>query len=208
MSDFWSRRKSAVEAERRAEAEAAKAARRAEREAAQEGKTDEELLEELGLPDPDSLTEGDDFRRFLAETVPARLKTRALRRLWQVNPVLANLDGLVDYGEDYTDAACVIENLQSAYQVGKGMRGHVEALARREAAGTETGAEAEPETEAAEAAEETVRAGDMPPAETAPEAAEGEGTASADTRERDAPVAEITPGRRRMAFVFEDQGTG
>ncbi|MEO0503716.1 MAG: DUF3306 domain-containing protein, partial [Pseudomonadota bacterium] len=45
----------------------------------------------------------------------------ALRRMWRLNPMLANLDGLVDYGEDYTDAAMVIENMQTVYQVGKGM---------------------------------------------------------------------------------------
>lgn len=204
MSDFWSRRKSAVEAERRAEEEAAEAAVRAEREAALADRTDEEILEELGLPDPDSLSEGDDFRRFLAETVPARLKTRALRRLWQVNPVLANLDGLLEYGEDYTDAATVVENLQSAYQVGKGMLSHVEEAARREAG------EAGP---APEEAEETAEAHDgpedeAPSAEAGHEAAEAEGTGSEHSRESDAPVVDITPGRRRMTFVFEDQETG
>ena len=43
----------------------------------------------------------------------------ALRRLWKVNPVLANVDGLVEYGEDFTDSATVVENLQTTYQVGK-----------------------------------------------------------------------------------------
>ena len=84
------------------------------------GKSDEEILQELGLPDPDKLTDGDDFKRFMTSAVPTRLRNRALRRLWLTNPVLANLDELVDYGEDYTDAATVVENLQTAYQVGKG----------------------------------------------------------------------------------------
>ena len=83
-------------------------------------KSDEEILQELGLPDPDSLEDGDDFKRFMASAVPQRLRNRALRKLWLTNPVLANLDELVDYGEDYTDAATVVENLQTAYQVGKG----------------------------------------------------------------------------------------
>ena len=48
-----------------------------------------------------------------------------------MNPTLANLDGLIDYGEDYTDAATVIENMQTAYEVGKGMLAHVEELARQ-----------------------------------------------------------------------------
>ena len=85
-----------------------------------EEKSDEEILEELGLPDPDELKEGDDFSGFMKGAVPTRLRNRALRKLWLTNPVLANLDEMVDYGEDFTDAATVIENLQTAYQVGKG----------------------------------------------------------------------------------------
>lgn len=82
--------------------------------------TDDELLERLGLPDPDSLEKGDDFSAFMGSAIPARIRNRALRKLWLTNPVLANLDELVDYGEDFTDAAMVIENLQTAYQVGRG----------------------------------------------------------------------------------------
>ena len=92
----------------------------AEPEVAGEEKTDEEILEELGLPDPDELKEGDDFSGFMKGAVPTRLRNRALRKLWLTNPVLANLDEMVDYGEDFTDAATVVENLQTAYQVGKG----------------------------------------------------------------------------------------
>ncbi len=81
---------------------------------------EEEILKKLGLPDPDSLTSGDDFKAFLAREVPEYLRQRALRRLWSSNPVLANVDGLVDYGGDFTDAALVPEVLQTAYRVGKG----------------------------------------------------------------------------------------
>lgn len=84
-------------------------------------RTDEEILAELGLPDPDDLTLGDDFTGFMSKAVPDRLRRRALRQLWRANPVLANVDGLVEYGEDYTDSAMVVENLQTLYQVGKGM---------------------------------------------------------------------------------------
>lgn len=118
--DFWSRRKAAVR-----EAEAAETERRdAELETAKrvelEEKTDAEILEELGLPDPDSLQKDDDFTRFLAKTVPERLRRRALRRLWLSNPVLANLDGLNDYEDDYTDAATAGQVVKTAYQVGRG----------------------------------------------------------------------------------------
>ena len=115
--DFWSRRRAGVEAEERAVE-----ARVAEAETAKlEERPDEELLAELNLPEPEALDSPDAIRGFLKEELPQRLKTRALRRMWRLNPMLANLDGLVDYGEDYTDAATVIENMQTVYQVGKGM---------------------------------------------------------------------------------------
>ncbi|MEM9762441.1 MAG: DUF3306 domain-containing protein [Pseudomonadota bacterium] len=83
-------------------------------------KSDAEILEELGLPEPESLKEGDDFAAFMKEAVPEHLRRRALRRLWTSNPVLANLDELVDYGDDFTDAATVIENLATGWKVGRG----------------------------------------------------------------------------------------
>jgi len=52
--------------------------------------------------------------------VPERLRARALRAFWKTNPVLANLDGLDEYWDDYTDAAMIIENMETLYQVGKG----------------------------------------------------------------------------------------
>ncbi|WP_420333906.1 DUF3306 domain-containing protein [Roseibium sp.] len=97
------------------------AALAAEERAALEEKSDEDILEELGLPDPENLTKEDDFSGFLSAAVPERIRRRALRKLWGLNPVLANLDGLVDYAEDYTDAATVVENLQTVYKIGKGM---------------------------------------------------------------------------------------
>lgn len=115
--DFWSRRRAGVEAE-----EQVLEARVAEAEVAKlEERPDEDLLAELNLPEPEALDSPDAVRDFLKAELPQRLKTRALRRLWRLNPMLANLDGLVDYGEDYTDAATVIENMQTVYQVGKGM---------------------------------------------------------------------------------------
>ncbi|QBF32394.1 DUF3306 domain-containing protein [Thalassococcus sp. S3] len=127
-SDFWARRKAAVAAEAEAEARVVAAEKRAEDQAALEEKTDAELLAEFDLPDPDTLRPGDDIRGFMTQAVPDRLRRRALRQLWKLNPVLANLDELVDYGEDFTDGAMVVENLQTAYQVGKGMLSHLESL--------------------------------------------------------------------------------
>jgi len=80
----------------------------------------EEEARELGLPSPRTLGPGSDFKPFMASDVPDYLRRFALRRLWRSNPVLANVDGLVDYGEDFTDAATVFEGMKTAYQVGTG----------------------------------------------------------------------------------------
>ncbi len=130
-TDFWARRKAAVQAEEEAEIAAVEARKFEAERTALEEKTDEEILAELDLPDPDTLKPGDDIRGFMGKAVPDRLRRRALRQLWKLNPVLANVDGLVDYGEDFTDSALVVENLQTAYQVGKGMLAHVEEMARQ-----------------------------------------------------------------------------
>ena len=129
--DFWSRRKAGVEAEAEAVVQARQAEEAAALTAEQSEKSDEILLQELKLPDPDSLQKGDDFSAFMAQAVPDRLRRRALRRLWLADPALANLDGLLDYGEDFTDSATVIENMQTAYQVGKGMTDHILEMVRQ-----------------------------------------------------------------------------
>ena len=113
----WSRRKRGKDIE----AEPARAAPAAQTVApVEDERTDEEILQELELPDPDTLGKGDDFTAFMKSAVPTRLRNRALRRLWLSDPTLANLDELLDYGDDFTDAATVVENMQTAYQVGKG----------------------------------------------------------------------------------------
>ena len=67
----------------------------------------------MGLKDPEDMARrSDDFSGIHGvRAFPERLRNRALRKLWLTNPVLANLDDLVEYGEDYTDAATVVENL-------------------------------------------------------------------------------------------------
>jgi hypothetical protein len=200
---FWGRRKAAVQAEAAAEAAAARvAAEASEAEALaaeQADKTEAEILADLGLPDPDTMAMGDDFSAFMGRAVPEYLRRRALRKLWLSNPVLANLDGLVDHGEDYTDAATVIPGMQTAYQVGKGMMSHVIALAEQAAAKAEADCgvanidPVEPEVEVCaseEDAEETVH------------------VATTDTRDatidaRDAPHEDIVDRpRRHMRFEF------
>ncbi len=73
------------------------------------------------LPDIDSLDEASDFTVFLKDGVPEAIRRRALRKLWRLNPVFANLDGLNDYDEDFTDAAVLARSVKTIYKVGKGM---------------------------------------------------------------------------------------
>lgn len=129
--DFWARRRAGVVAEAEAEQAAVDAQALQEEHAALEEMDEAEMLAALDLPDPDTMTKGDDFSVFMTKAVPDQIRRRALRTLWRSNPVLANVDMLVDYGEDFTDAAMAVENIQTAYQVGKGMLKHVEEMARQ-----------------------------------------------------------------------------
>lgn len=89
---------------------------------AEDGADPEELAvpEELRGIDIDSLGYDADFTVFMKAGVPEALRRKALRRLWRTNPVLACLDGLNDYEEDFTDAAVAVKGLESAYRIGKG----------------------------------------------------------------------------------------
>ncbi|MDA9824775.1 DUF3306 domain-containing protein [Alphaproteobacteria bacterium] len=83
--------------------------------------TDAEFLEKYDLPDPATVTEESGLERFLnGEGLPGRVRQMALRRLWRLNPLFGVIDDMVEYGEDYTDAATVIEGMKTAYTVGKG----------------------------------------------------------------------------------------
>ncbi|MEO9515124.1 MAG: DUF3306 domain-containing protein [Paracoccaceae bacterium] len=210
MSDFWANRRAAVAREEEAEQVALEVQRRLEAEEAVADKSDEELLEELGLPDPAHMDAESDFKAFLQDTVPARLRTRALRQLWRVNPVLANLDGLIDYGEDYTDAATVIENLQTTYQVGKGMLAHVEEMARQaEAEEAEKNEPDEPEDDdVMELAEEDAESEDSVEDDNTIAASEVQEDAAPSPIMAEEPEALPMPRHRRMTFTFEDKRAG
>jgi hypothetical protein len=83
--------------------------------------TDSELLEKYDLPDPEVVTEESGLEQFLnGRGLPGRVRQMALRRLWRLNPLFGVVDDMVEYGEDYTDAATVIEGMKTAYTVGKG----------------------------------------------------------------------------------------
>ena len=99
------------------EANAARADKESDEEAAL---SDDELLEKYELPDPNDITEEEGLDRFFDGKIPERLRQMALRRLWRINPFFGIVDDMVEYGEDYTDAATVIDGMQTAYQAGKG----------------------------------------------------------------------------------------
>ena len=77
-------------------------------------------LEALEKIDIESLDYGADFTAFMKEGVPKALRNRALRQLWRSNPVLANVDGLNDYDEDFNVTDKVLEKFESAYKIGRG----------------------------------------------------------------------------------------
>lgn len=136
----WSRRKRAVEREEAAEPAAIKV-ETAQVEAPEE-ETEEELLARLELPVPESLKEGDDFSGFMRAGVPEFLRRRALRVLWRTNPVLANIDGLNDYDEDFRAPELTQKVLATSYKVGRGIAREVlgadEAEAEESEQATET----------------------------------------------------------------------
>lgn len=124
----WSKRKRAVVEE----AEEAKPLPVAEPEPQTEDE-EADLLARLDLPVPETLQSGDDFSRFMADGVPQFLRRRALKVLWRSNPVLANLDGLNDYDDDFTSPELTQKVLATGYKVG---RGFLSALSEEKAEGT------------------------------------------------------------------------
>lgn len=210
--DFWSRRRAAVRAEQAALDSARQAdvtasgeafARDAQVEVMQ-AKSEAELLSELGLKDPELMQMGDDFSAFMQKAVPEALRRRALRQLWRSNPVLANLDGLVDFGEDFTDTAMVVPGMQTSYMVGKGLLRHVIATTEAAQGGAADEADAAPDAMAQatdDAASLANAAGcDDAPADSAPGAEPSRETAGAPAG--DATEAAPRP-RRHMRFSFQ-----
>ncbi|MCF6273532.1 MAG: DUF3306 domain-containing protein [Rhodobacteraceae bacterium] len=117
----WARRRAGVQAEAEALARGKEEALITGQHAALAEKTEEEVLTELDLPNPDAMQPGDDFSAFMKAAVPDALRNRALRTLWRSDPVLANVDMLVDYGEDFTGKNDIKRVIKTIYQVGKGM---------------------------------------------------------------------------------------
>ena len=138
--------------------------------------TDAELLEKYDLPDPEAVTEESGLEQFLnGKGLPGRVRQMALRRLWRLNPLFGVVDDMVEYGEDYTDAATVVEGMKTAYTVGKGYK--KDDVEPEEAEALEDDSEAqEGDAEAKE--------GDAETKEVDAEAKEGEKDSQQDENER------------------------
>lgn len=206
--DFWSRRKQAVEAEAETEVSELIAAEEKQDLEALEQKTDAEILEELGLPDPETLEAGDDFAAFMSKTVPNRLRNRALRKLWLSDPMLANLDALVDYGEDFTINPLDTEVIQTTYQVGKGLLAHVKEMERQEEAAKESvssdnDVQEEQEVKAAEEIEEAELTFAEPDHDL--EEQDVQTILLSDEVDEVSDLDTVITTKKRMRFVFEAQ---
>ena len=82
---------------------------------------DEDLLKKYNLPNPEKIKKEKSLDVFFKKGVPDRLRQIALRRVWRLNPIIRFADAEInDYHEDFTDAATVIEGMETAYKVGKG----------------------------------------------------------------------------------------
>jgi hypothetical protein len=193
----WSRRRAAVAAEEAALKREADDAVVAEQQAELAEKTDAEILEELGLPDPDALVLGDNVKAFMVKTVPQHLRKRALRSLWRSNPVLACVDGLNDYDDDYLTGSTGQGPIKTGYQVGKGMLAHLLEMERQAAAPAEAALvldddDAEGDEEVLVVEDEVIAATDDAPVDhTHVEEAEE--------------IEHTAPTRRRMQFHIEGQ---
>jgi Protein of unknown function (DUF3306) len=86
------------------------------------------------LPPIESLDFHSDYTVFLAKNVPEALRRAALRKLWVSDPVLANLDGLNDYDEDFNLVDRAITLAESSYRPGLG---YLDAAENQEAAPAE-----------------------------------------------------------------------
>ncbi|MGJ8624271.1 MAG: DUF3306 domain-containing protein [Yoonia sp.] len=200
LGSSWSRRRAAVAEEAAAEERAQQEAQLKAEQAALAEKTDEEILEELGLPDPDQLEMGDDFKAFMSKAVPNHLRKRALRKLWRSNPVLACVDGLNDYDDDYLTGSYGQDPIKTGYQVGKGMLAHILEVERQQAATAAGHAVVSDDDDNVEVIPDDDLDNDAPSGDTVLVAASDD-TPSA----TDADDAVQAPAPRRMQFQFEDK---
>lgn len=112
----WSQRRQNVEAEHEAESIAEEqieentnglvceesSEAHVQAESANEADSPETLLTAEDLPDPKQIEVGGSFADFMGTNVDPQAKTDALRALWK-QPHFNEVDGLVEYGLDYTN---------------------------------------------------------------------------------------------------------
>lgn len=68
-----------------------------------------------------SLNFQSDYAEFMRADIPRDVRNKALRQLWNSDPIFSTSDGLTDYCEDYTDAAVVPAGaIRTAYRIGRG----------------------------------------------------------------------------------------
>jgi hypothetical protein len=145
--------------------------------------TDAELLEKYDLPDPEAVTEESGLEQFLnGKGLPGRVRQMALRRLWRLNPLFGVVDDMVEYGEDYTDAATVVEGMKTAYTVGKGYK--KDDVEPEEAEALEDDSEAQEGDAEAKEGDAEAKEGDAEAKEGDAEAKEGEKDSQQDENER------------------------
>ncbi len=126
----WSARKRAVAQNETAMAEAQiEADRQKEQQPDIEARqaANREIAEAIDIDVADYDT---DFTPFLKDGVPAALRRRALKAMWRTNPILANVDGLNDYDEDFRTVQAGFEVVKSTWEVGRGYAGKAKEVAR------------------------------------------------------------------------------
>ncbi len=154
------------------------------------------MLTEADLPSIDALTAQSDYTVFLKQNVPEVLRKAALRKLWVSDPVLANLDGLNDYDDDYTIVTAMTMD-DTSYKIGRGLLGdeqkpELEAETDSENAGEALSVRADRDDSPSNAepgGEQAADAGSDPGYSDAPSVTSSDETPSADASEPDDAVA-------------------
>ena len=144
------------------------------------------------LPDIESLDASSDFTVFMRPGVPEHLRTLALRKLWRSDPIFSKLDGLVEYGEDYTIPSWPKGVIKTAYRIGRGFVDELEKLAEADAqSATPEGPATGPEPEPGPA---RIAAAPAEPAPPEPAAPRESGSASKEPRNRPSDAAAFQQG--------------
>jgi len=152
---------------------------------------------------------GFDFSIFMKRGVPDVLRKKALKKFFNSNPVLANLDGLNDYDEDFNNPLHMV--YKSSWDVGRGFLTEAEKVLQQatgrltrdeplpDAASTEV-----PEELEADAAETSVPAGDEASAE-ADAAADADDPHAEEAQPLDAQpepeTAEVEPPQQKRVSI-------